>query len=750
MFRTGSWTSVERIGCPGIEPQHVRLGLLTIAVVLMGAGGLLFDALTPRAVTATVFYVGLVLAGFWLPHPKAALALALLATPLVIIGYWLSPPDPAPAWEAWINRGLSVCIVWLAAVFVWRFRVLEQKLQRQIDIAIGLSVESRLLASIVESSDDAIISKNLDGIITSWNRSAERLFRYLAEEVIGKPVTIIIPAERHHEEDMILGHIRRGEHVDHYETVRRRKDGTLIDISLTVSPIRGEEGRFVGASKIVRDITERKKMDAQLRESRDQFRRLASIVESSDDAIISKNLDGIITSWNNSAERLFGYVPGEVIGKPVMLIIPPERHHEEAMMLGRIRRGVRVEHYETVGRRKDGSVIDISLTVSPVRGAEGTVVAASMSARDITERKHAEEELRKSEERFRSSVVQSPVPTILFDDREQILAISRSWLTAAGGVSAAELHRLEDWTKRAYGERSDKVLELIRGIIATEPEGRPDEMTILTRSGDKRIWNFVTSGLGTKSDGRRLFVSVAQDVTDRRAYEEQIHFLMREARHRTKNILGLVQAIARQTATRDAPDFIGRFTERIQALAANQDILVRHEWQRIDVRDLVKIQLGHFADLIGTRVNFDGPKLYLNAAAAQAIGLALHELATNAGKYGALSTDTGRVDISWRRDNDTFTMSWTEREGPPVSAPTRRGFGTIVMEAMAERSVEGRVDLNYPPSGLVWRLACPAANALEPTGQGEIKPSSMASYGPVPQRSPSAGDNSAPIETGRR
>jgi two-component sensor histidine kinase len=151
---------------------------------------------------------------------------------------------------------------------------------------------------------------------------------------------------------------------------------------------------------------------------------------------------------------------------------------------------------------------------------------------------------------------------------------------------------------------------------------------VLTRGGDKRIWNFVTSSLGPLSNRRCVFVCVARDVTDLRAYEARIDLLMREGRHRTKNILGLVQAIARQTAAGEAQDFIGRFSKRIQALAANQDLLVRHEWRRIDVNDLVQSQLEHFADLIGTRINFDGSKLLLNATATQAIGLALHELAT--------------------------------------------------------------------------------------------------------------------------
>jgi two-component sensor histidine kinase len=218
-----------------------------------------------------------------------------------------------------------------------------------------------------------------------------------------------------------------------------------------------------------------------------------------------------------------------------------------------------------------------------------------------------------------------------------------------------------------------------------------------------------------KRDGSiDYFVSAVEDVSARKAHEEQVHLLMREVNHRAKNMLSLVQAIARQTTTHEPEDFIGRFTERIQALAANQDLLIRNEWQGVDVEELVRAQFAYFADLVGSRIAVGGPKVRLNAAAAQAIGLALHELATNAGKYGALSVDAGRVDVDWWFDGDIFTMSWIERNGPPVSRPERRGFGSTVIASMAKRTVDGDVELDYAPSGLVWRLTCSAANALEP------------------------------------
>jgi PAS domain S-box-containing protein len=239
------------------------------------------------------------------------------------------------------------------------------------------------LAAIVESSHDAIISKSLDGIILTWNRAAERIFGYTAEEIVGKSIYLLIPPDREGDETLILGKIRGGERVEHYETVRRRKDGSLIDVAITVSPLFDSQGNVVAASKIARDVTGRTATD------RSAY-HFAAIVESSEDAIISKDTNGIIQSWNKSAERLFGYTPAEIVGKSVLTLIPTERHSEEDEILGKIRRGERIEHFETVRQAKDGTLIDISLTVSPIKDNNGNVIGASKIVRDITEKKRAE------------------------------------------------------------------------------------------------------------------------------------------------------------------------------------------------------------------------------------------------------------------------------------------------------------------------------------------------------------------------
>ena len=242
-----------------------------------------------------------------------------------------------------------------------------------------------LLASIIDSSDDAIVSKDLDGIITSWNKAAERIFGYTRDEAVGRSILMLIPPDRTPEEADILDKIRHGIRIEHFETIRRHKDGNLIEVSVTISPIRDSAGVVIGASKIARDVSDvRRKARAAI--------LLASIVSSSDDAIISKNLEGIITSWNEGAERLFGYAPCEIIGQPILRLIPADRVEEEPKIIERLKRGERVDHFETVRVRKNGEQFPVSLTISPVRDASGVIVGASKIARDITDVKRMAED----------------------------------------------------------------------------------------------------------------------------------------------------------------------------------------------------------------------------------------------------------------------------------------------------------------------------------------------------------------------
>ncbi|MGN6553758.1 MAG: PAS domain S-box protein [Verrucomicrobiota bacterium] len=252
----------------------------------------------------------------------------------------------------------------------------------------------RHLTAIVESSDDAIVSKDLNGTILSWNKGAQQIFGYGPEEVIGKSITILIPPERIHEETEILSRIRAGERIDHYETIRQRKDRSLVNISLTVSPIRDDSGKIVGASKIARDITEQKRASS-LRQ------HFTALVESSDDAILSKDLNGIIQTWNKGAETIFGYTADEVIGKPVTILMPEGLQNEEPRILERIRNGERIHHYETVRRHKNGTLINISLTVSPIKDSSGKVVGASKIARDITATKRVEADLLQAQQELK-------------------------------------------------------------------------------------------------------------------------------------------------------------------------------------------------------------------------------------------------------------------------------------------------------------------------------------------------------------
>jgi PAS domain S-box-containing protein len=332
------------------------------------------------------------------------------------------------------------------------------------------------------------------------------------------------------------------------------------------------------------------------------------------------------------------------------------------------------------------------------------------------QREQAAQAIQASKDRLQFTLDMAKLGSWQYDPRRQVLTgDTRS--KEIFGVTTDEMP-IEVLKKLVHSDDAERFwADREASIDPADPKRSPHEYRVQRRDGEVRwvevCWFAYFDGDRRERETASV-VGTVHDITEHKEREERERLLMSEINHRAKNLLSVVDAIAHQTATGTPEDFIERFSERIQSLSANQDLLIRNAWQGVEIEALVRAQLAHFADLIGSRIAVHGPKLRLKAAGAQAIGLALHELATNAGKYGALSTDAGRVDISWGSDGDTFTMSWTERDGPPVSPPERRGFGTIVMQAMTERSVDGAVNLDYAPSGLTWRLTCPAANALEP------------------------------------
>ena len=374
------------------------------------------------------------------------------------------------------------------------------------------------LAAIVESSDDAIISKDLNGIIRSCNPATERIFGYRPDELIGQPVRLLIPPDRQAEEDGIIARIRRGERVRHFETVRVTKDRRLIDISLTISPVIGPAGEITGASKIARDITERKR-------AREQQAYLAAIISSSADAIISKNLNGVITSCNEGCHRIFGYTSEELVGRPIHRLIPPERYSEEEMILEKIRRGGRIENLETVRVAKDGRRIEVSLSASPILDDAGNVIGVAKVVRDITEQKRLARELAAQKEYFRVTLA-SIGDGVIATDRDGRVSFLNAAAEAMTGWSADEaLGRPLTEVFRIVHEKTRRPVENPVHVVMRTGNvvGLANHTVLLRRDGTEipiaDSGAPIRTGNGDEPVGAVL---VFRDVTEERRAEEAI------------------------------------------------------------------------------------------------------------------------------------------------------------------------------------------------------------------------------------
>jgi PAS domain S-box-containing protein len=452
--------------------------------------------------------------------------------------------------------------------------------ERELDLLRARVVE---LEAVMEAVPAAIwLTRDPGCAIVTGNQFAYRLFRRpegsnlsAADPGGGPEFEMRSRGKKLALEDLPLHRAMRGESVRDLDLQIDFADGMSRHLVGNATPMRDGEGKIFGAIAAFLDVSDRKQ-DTHARE------HLASIVESSDDAIISKDLNGVILSWNKGAVRLFGYKPDEAVGKSITILIPEHRIDEEPQILGRIRSGERIEHYETVRRRKDGTLIDISLTVSPMRDGRGEIVAASKIARDISERKRA---------------------------------------------------------------------------------------------------------------------------------EAQRNLLVAELNHRVKNTLATVISIARQSFTGAAvSEARAAFDARIRGLAQTHGRLADTNWESVALEALFADELAPYRQSARRNVHLDGPHVEVSPKCALTLGLAIHELVTNAAKYGALSTDSGAVDVKWSIDarDQTLDISWIEKGGPAVAPPRRAGFGRLLLERALVSDLGSEVRLDFEPEGLRCRIRIPA------------------------------------------
>jgi PAS domain S-box-containing protein len=436
-----------------------------------------------------------------------------------------------------------------------------------------------------------------------------------------------------------------------------------------------------------------------------------AIVDASFDAIVSKSLDGTVQSWNRAAQRMFGWSAAEMVGRSIRTLIPADRQQEEDDILARVRAGEIVPKFETVRRHKDGTPVPVAVTVSPILAPDGTIVGASKIAHDISETLAIRTRLQESEAEFRTLANNIPQLAWIADAQGSIFWYNDRWFDYTG-TTLADMTGW-GWTAVHHPDHLDRVRERIQHSWNT---GELWEDTFPLRGRDGSYRWFLSRAVPLRgADGRvRRWFGTNTDITVQREDARQIELLMGEVNHRAKNMLTVVQALVSRTADRSYADTLA---ERLQALGRNQDLLTKRRWAGAPLGELVTSQLAAVADLIGTRVHLEGElDLLLVPSAAEAIGLAVHELTTNATKYGALSGATGQVIFRARvehgSDAPSIHLDWEERDGPPVTEPRRRGFGTVMIDHNPRLALGARVVLDYAPTGFCWRLTAPLDRVL--------------------------------------
>lgn len=391
------------------------------------------------------------------------------------------------------------------------------------------------------------------------------------------------------------------------------------------------------------------------------------------------------------------------------MIIPEDRLPEEDRIVGAIMRGQRVPTFETIRRRKDGDEVHIAVTVSPIRDDSGQVIAASKVARDITGQKRMLARLRESEERFRLLADNMSQLAWIADPTGAIFWYNKRWFDYTGSTMA----EMVGWGWRAvhHPEHVESVTERFRAHIES---GEDWEDTFPLRSAEGEWRWFLSRAVPIRDEDGRIicWFGTNTDITEMREAEQRIELLLQEVNHRSKNMLAIIQSLARRTDAGD-PDFVGRLERRIAGIAANQDVLVRRSWSAVPVLEMIEAQLRSLGDS-RSQVFCQGPEVSLSPGAAEALAMAIHEMGTNALKYGSLSVREGRVDIAWSVEGKAadarFRIAWVESGGPPASPPSRQGFGTRIILDVPRVKLDALVEISYETGAFQWNLECALAS----------------------------------------
>jgi PAS domain S-box-containing protein len=622
-----------------------------------------------------------------------------------------------------------------------------------------LECDRAWLAAIVDFSSDAILSKKLDGTITSWNAAAEQMYGYPAAEVIGRPIELLVPEDRREELRAMDERLARGERVPLLETKRLTRDGRLIDVALTMSPIIDQTGAVVGASGIGHDISARRRAERALRRSQAE---LEDFVENSVIGLHWVGPDGIIL-WANQAELdLLGYRRDEYLGRHVA-----EFDADPAAIDGileRLGRNEQLVNHEARLRCKDGSIRHVLIS-SNVYFEDGKFIHTRCCTSDITERKQAEIVISGQKRALELIVEGAPLAAVLealartVEERSvrgalaSILLLDDDGLHLRHGAAPS----LPDSFNRAI---DGLAVGAAAGAGATSARGR--KAVIVTDIATDAHWQ-AHRGLARRhrlracwsapivaKDNRVLGVFAiyypqprAPDARDLQVMEvlsrtaaiaieakraeRQERLLVEELSHRVKNTLATAQSLATQTLGKSAsPEgFATAFSGRLAALARAHTLLANHGWTRAGLHELIREQLAGYHPADEAIVTIEGDDVSLEPSAALALGLTLHELATNAAKHGALASPAGSIEIGAQVGTGSrggrLTLTWRERGGPPIGAPPRRGFGLTLIERGLPYQLRGRVALDFRRAGLHCTIDLPVAGGAvrDDDGRGE-------------------------------